>query len=159
MTGPALEAFLHRFGNIVLWLNGHRHLNDVQPRPDRNGRTNGFWEVSTAAMADWPCQSRLVEVVASGASEIAILCTMVDSGVPADPDRAEGRERLAALHRELASNNPFAGAGFGQGGTTARLGTLPSAFLPRSCSGNHPRTRAVGDLFIQPGPTPYIGVT
>jgi metallophosphoesterase (TIGR03767 family) len=134
VTGPALEAFLHRFGNVVLWLNGHRHLNDVQPRPDRHGRTNGFWEVSTAAMADWPCQSRLVEVVASGASEIAILCTMVDSDVPADPDRAEGRERLAALHRELASNNPFAGAGFGREGQRRDRNLalrLPAAFVFR----------------------------
>ena len=116
VTGRTLEALLHRFGNVVLWLNGHRHVNEVQPRRDRSGRTNGFWEVSTAAMADWPCQSRLVEVVASGASEIAILCTMVDSDVPADPDGAEGRGCLAALHRELASNNPFSGAGFGREG-------------------------------------------
>ena len=110
VTAGALESLLHRFGNVVLWLNGHRHRNEVQPRPDPNGRTGGFWEVSTAAIADWPCQSRLVELVSSGDGEIAILCTMLDAGVPADPGRAVGRERLAALHRELASNDPFAGA-------------------------------------------------
>ncbi len=109
ITAGALEAFLHRFGNVVLWLNGHRHRNDVQPRPDPSGRTGGFWEVSTAAIADWPCQSRLVELVRTSDKEISILCTMLDGGVPADPDRAEGSERLAALHRELASNDPFAG--------------------------------------------------
>ena len=64
-------------------------------------------------MADWPCQSRLVEMVASGNGEMAVLCTMLDSDVPADPDRGSGRQRLAALHRELASNDPFAGAGQG----------------------------------------------
>jgi hypothetical protein len=34
---------------------------------------------------------------------------MLDAGVPADPDRADGSERLAALHRELAANDPFYG--------------------------------------------------
>jgi metallophosphoesterase (TIGR03767 family) len=113
VTARELEALLHRFGNVVLWLNGHRHRNDVQPRRDGAGRTNGFWEVSTGAMADWPCQSRLVEMVATGNGEIAILCTMLDADVPADPDRGAGQERLAALHRELALNDPFAGAGRG----------------------------------------------
>ena len=108
VTAGAVEALLHRFGNVVLWLNGHRHRNDVQPRPDPNGRNGGFWEVSTAAIADWPCQSRLVELVRTSDKEISILCTMLDGGVPADPDRAEGSERLAALHRELAANDPFA---------------------------------------------------
>ena len=109
VTAAALEALLHRFGNVVLWLNGHRHRNDVQPRPDPSGHTGGFWEVSTASIADWPCQSRLVEMVGTSDKEISVLCTMLDSGVPADPDRAEGSERLAALHRELAANDPFFG--------------------------------------------------
>jgi metallophosphoesterase (TIGR03767 family) len=109
VTAGAVEALLHRFGNVVLWLNGHRHRNDVQPRPDLSGRTGGFWEVSTAAIADWPCQSRLVELVRTSDKEISVLCTMLDAGVPADPDRAGGSERLAALHRELAANDPFSG--------------------------------------------------
>jgi len=40
----------------------------------------------------------------------------VDAGVPADPGRATGTERLAALHRELASNDPYAGTAHGAGG-------------------------------------------
>lgn len=119
VTARALEAMLHRFGNIVLWLNGHRHLNDVQPRPDPTGRTGGFWEVSTASMADWPCQSRVVELVSNGDDEVSILCTMVDGSAPADPEGAEGLEHLASLHRELASNHPFAGAGGGTEGKPA----------------------------------------
>ncbi len=57
---------------------------------------------------------------------------MVDSDVPADPDGAEGRERLAALHRELASNNPFSGAGFGREGQRRDRNLalrLPAPFL------------------------------
>lgn len=114
--GAALERLVHRFANVVVWLNGHRHCNDVQPRPDPTGRTAGFWEVSTAAIADWPCQSRLVELVSNGAGELAILCTMLDAGVPPDPGQAQGHERLAALHRELAANDPFAGHSHGARG-------------------------------------------
>ena len=132
VTAGALEALLHRFGNVVLWLNGHRHRNDVQPRRDPSGRSGGFWEVSTAAIADWPCQSRLVELVSSGDGEISALCTMLDAGVPADPDRASGRERLAALHRELASNDPFAAdrrGAPGQPGDRNIALRLPAPFL------------------------------
>ncbi|HUC14485.1 MAG TPA: TIGR03767 family metallophosphoesterase, partial [Acidimicrobiales bacterium] len=132
VTAGAVEALLHRFGNVVLWLNGHRHRNDVQPRPDPSGRTGGFWEVSTAAIADWPCQSRLVELVRTSDKEISVLCTMLDAGVPADPDRAEGSERLAALHRELAANDPFAGGrhlAAGKPGDRNIALRLPAPFL------------------------------
>ena len=42
VTAGALEALLHRFGNVVLWLNGHRHRNDVQP-----GRTRAAAPVAS----------------------------------------------------------------------------------------------------------------
>lgn len=131
VTGGDLEALLHRFGNVVLWVNGHRHRNDVQPRPDPKGRTGGFWEVSTAAIADWPCQSRLVELVSRGDEELTILCTMLDAGVPADPEHAEGLERLAALHREIAANDPFTSRAYGEGRPADRniALRLPAPFL------------------------------
>ncbi|MGO8685345.1 MAG: TIGR03767 family metallophosphoesterase [Thermoleophilia bacterium] len=111
-TLAEIEALLHRFANVVLWMNGHRHLNDIQPRPDPAGLTAGFWEISTAAIADFPCQLRLVEVVAMGRETLAILTSMVDTAVPADPGEAAAADDvnyLAALHRELAANDPDAG--------------------------------------------------
>jgi metallophosphoesterase (TIGR03767 family) len=110
LSAATVEPLLHRFGNVVLWLNGHRHVNDVQPRPDPSGRTGGFWEVSTASIADWPCQSRLVELATDGSGGLVVLGTMLDSAAPADPGLGQGPERLASLHRELASNHPHAGA-------------------------------------------------
>jgi len=104
-----VEGLLHRFPNVVLWANGHRHANKIWPRPDIRGRTAGFWEVSTGGITDWPCQIRLLEVVAREGDTIEILSTMVDSDVPADPGQAEGLARLVALHRELAANDPFNG--------------------------------------------------
>jgi hypothetical protein len=36
---------------------------------------------------------------------------MLDADVPADPAEADGLARLAALHRQLAANDPFCGLG------------------------------------------------
>jgi metallophosphoesterase (TIGR03767 family) len=98
---------LLRFGNVVLWLNGHIHANRVRARPDDHGEGGGFWEVTTGSLVDWPCQGRIVEIVDPGDGLLAIGCTMVDH---------EGSE-LSALHRELAGNEPRAGFASGRAGT------------------------------------------
>ncbi len=106
-----IRALVHRFPNVVLWINGHRHVNEVVLRTPPGSSAGGFWEVSTAALADWPCQARLVELVVNGDGTLSILCTMLDHLADADPRRVEGTAQLAAIHRELAANVPGAGAG------------------------------------------------
>jgi metallophosphoesterase (TIGR03767 family) len=102
-----LLATLLRFGNVVLWLNGHIHANRVRARPDSSGQGGGFWEVTTASVVDWPCQGRIVELLDLGDGHMGIACTMVDH---------DGSE-LAALHRELAGNAPAAGFASARTGT------------------------------------------
>jgi metallophosphoesterase (TIGR03767 family) len=109
-------AELHRFPNVVLWLNGHTHLNAVRPRPHPANPARGFWEVTTCAVIDWPCQTRLVELVDHG-GYLSIVCTMVDHDTPAVPASLETGDQLASLHRELAANVPFRGAGSAGAGT------------------------------------------
>ncbi|MGH9305042.1 MAG: hypothetical protein ACRDZ5_11650, partial [Acidimicrobiales bacterium] len=103
-----VAALLSRFGNVVCWLNGHRHENEIVARAGSGG---GFWEISTASIADWPSEGRLVELVDNQDGTLSLLTTMVDHLGPPDPRDAEGLDRLASLHRELAANVP--GAGFG----------------------------------------------
>jgi metallophosphoesterase (TIGR03767 family) len=105
-----LLALLHRFGNVVLWLNGHTHTNAVRPRRDPGDPARGFWEVTTCAVVDWPCQTRLVELVDAG-GHLSIVCTMADHDSPLGPQSLESGDDLAALHRELAANVPLGGAG------------------------------------------------
>lgn len=93
-----LRALLLRFPNVVLWLNGHIHANRITPRRDAAGG-HGFWEVTTASMVDWPCQSRVVELFDAGHGRLGIACTMLDH------DGAG----LAGVHRELAANVPLNG--------------------------------------------------
>ncbi|MGH9291661.1 MAG: TIGR03767 family metallophosphoesterase [Acidimicrobiales bacterium] len=107
----AVAALLARFPNVVCWINGHRHLNEIVPRPSDAVAGTGYWEVSTASIADWPSQGRLVELVDNCDGTLSLLTAMIDHAGPADPRAAGGLDRLAALHRELAANVP--GAGFG----------------------------------------------
>jgi hypothetical protein len=107
MLGAGLVALLHRFPNVVLWLNGHTHTNTIRSRPDPADPARGFWEVTTCAVVDWPCQTRVVELVDHG-EYLSIVTTMVDHDTPAAPAvPPESTDDLAALHRELAANVPL----------------------------------------------------
>jgi metallophosphoesterase (TIGR03767 family) len=107
LLGAGLLALLHRFPNVVLWLNGHTHTNAIRPRPDPADPARGFWEVTTCAVVDWPCQTRVVELLDHG-EYLSIVTTMVDHDTPAGPSLAlETSDDLAALHRELAANVPW----------------------------------------------------
>jgi len=108
-TVDEVRALLHRFSNVVLWLNGHRHRNEVTFWPSPYRAESGIWEVSTGSMADWPCQARIVELVVGEEGALSVVSTMVDHLGPPDPEQARGLERLASLHRELAANAPGAG--------------------------------------------------
>jgi hypothetical protein len=76
----------------------------------------GFWEITTCAVIDWPCQTRVVELVDRG-GYLSVVCTMVDHDTPVAPTSFETSDGLAALHRELAANVPFRGAHSGAAGT------------------------------------------
>lgn len=128
-TAEEVLSLLHRFPNVVLWLTGHRHVNEVVARRAhanpvaRAGGSGGggvagagIWEISTVSVADWPSQGRYVELVDNRDGTLSILTSMVDHHAPLDPSLATGRQRLASLHRELAGNVPRAGFDAGLAG-------------------------------------------
>jgi metallophosphoesterase (TIGR03767 family) len=110
LLAPDVRDILHRFGNVVVWVNGHTHEHRVHARRDPYRRTAGFWEVSTGAVMDWPSQARLIELVDNGDGTLSIACTLVDHAGPPDPAAAEDPWRLASIHRELAANDPELGS-------------------------------------------------
>ena len=133
LVGAAdLLALLHRFPNVVLWLNGHTHTNAVRARRDPADPARGFWEVTTCAVVDWPCQTRVVELLDHG-EYLAIVTTMADHDTPVTPTSVETTDDLAALHRELAANVPWditAMAGF-PGDRNVELRVIPPFPLKR----------------------------
>ncbi len=92
--GEGLKNLLHRFPNVVAWVNGHEHNNAVRafPAPGNKDPARGFWEVNTAAHIDWPQQSRLIEIAwapgrGGAADTVFVYGTIVDHGALPDPDR------------------------------------------------------------------------
>jgi hypothetical protein len=69
-------------------------------------------------VVDWPCQTRLVEIIDRGAY-LSVVCTMVDHDSPPAPASLDTGDGLASLHRELAANVPFRGAASAAAGTPA----------------------------------------
>lgn len=96
-----VEHVIHRHGNVIAWLVGHRHINQIRPCLDPTGATPGFWEITSSSLIDWPNQARLVEVIRDSAGSLAIRTTMLDHPNTTWQDRGPGW--LSALHRELAA--------------------------------------------------------
>ncbi|MEV0732685.1 hypothetical protein [Polymorphospora sp. NPDC050346] len=124
---PAERAFADellrialRCRNVVLWLNGHHHTNRIVAHFRAGG--GGLYEVTTAAVTDWPSQARLIEVAVEADGTCCLTSTMVDHDSPAvagpDLDPASV-PALAALHRELAYNDGVRAGRWGAGGSVA----------------------------------------
>jgi len=106
--GPEVRDLLLRYPNVIVWVNGHTHRNEVLPhaRPAGSAVTGGFWELNTAAHIDWPQQSRVVEIVDNLDGTLSVFGTIVDHAGPASRDGSlSGPLALASLSRELAAND------------------------------------------------------
>ncbi|MCK9462831.1 MAG: hypothetical protein M0R80_24680 [Proteobacteria bacterium] len=85
---------MHAHPNVVVHIAGHVHANRITPRPAGAELPveNGYWEIETSGLVDWPQQMRFVEIVDNRDGTGAIYCTMVDYEVPEDlPIVAGGR--------------------------------------------------------------------
>jgi metallophosphoesterase (TIGR03767 family) len=101
--GDDLETVLLRYGNVVAWLVGHKHVHRIRPILGRDGRP-GIWEITTSSVIDWPCQVRAVEIVAGVDGSIGIRTEVLDhDSVVPSIDRLDAAG-LAAWHREIAFN-------------------------------------------------------
>ena len=105
VLGDEVVALLLAHPQVVAWVNGHTHRNQVWAHTRVDG-TGGFWEVNTASHVDWPQQSRLIEIVDNADGTLSIFMTMVDHAGPAAyGGRTDSAVRLAGLARELAAND------------------------------------------------------
>jgi hypothetical protein len=79
MATTWLRLFLaHR--NVIAHVAGHSHDNRIQPFTRAGG--GGFWEIKSPAIADWPPQHRLIEVLDNRDGTLSIFATMLDHDSP-----------------------------------------------------------------------------
>jgi uncharacterized repeat protein (TIGR01451 family) len=123
--GDPRESFvelLAQYPHVIAYVAGHTHDNKVLACGLASGCTGqgNWWEINTAATADWPVQHRLVEVMDNRDGSLSLFGTILDhaaaaaapgSGSAAAFDKAQ----LASIGRVLAYNDPQAGVGTGQG--------------------------------------------
>jgi hypothetical protein len=112
--GADATALLHQYPNVIAWVAGHSHVNDVTPYPDGVG--GGFWMIRTAAEADWPQQSRLVQIFDNHDGTLSIFGTVLDHASNATAPSAISNLsapdpfQLASIGRTLSYNDPQVGA-------------------------------------------------
>ncbi|MEY2431034.1 MAG: hypothetical protein QOC92_759 [Acidimicrobiaceae bacterium] len=107
LTFTELHAVLQRFPNVIAWVNGHTHVNRVNPVPDPTGYTGGFWEITTAAHVDYPEHARLVELVDNRDGTLSLFATIIEHAAPAAANPHDlSVLGMAAISRELSANDP-----------------------------------------------------
>ena len=106
VLGDAVKAELLKHPNVVAWVNGHTHKNEIVAHKATSG-TGGFWEVNTASHVDFPQQARLIELVDNHDGTLSIFGTMIDhAGPAAHGGNLANTVGLASLARELSANDP-----------------------------------------------------
>ncbi|WP_116115954.1 TIGR03767 family metallophosphoesterase [Austwickia chelonae] len=104
-AGMEVLELLHRFPNVLAWVNGHTHNNVITPRPHTDPR-RAFWEVNTASHVDFPQHARLLELVDNADGTLSLFTTLVESDAPYAGGYGSGAQRdLAALYREMSFND------------------------------------------------------
>lgn len=122
--GDDLRALFNAHSNVIAYVAGHTHENKILPCGSEDGCPAGgnWWEINTAAIADWPQQSRLIELMDNGDGTLSIFGTLTDQAAPlAVPDSGTaaagfGNDELASIARAVTANDPQLGEGTAEGG-------------------------------------------
>jgi metallophosphoesterase (TIGR03767 family) len=115
-----LVALLHEYPNAIAWVAGHSHDNVVNAFPSPSG-PGGFWSIRVAAEADWPQQSRLLEVFDNHDGTLSIFGTVLDhvgqavAPPPGTPASSMDFNDLTSAARTMSFNDLQSGAPIGEG--------------------------------------------
>ncbi|MBT2527161.1 TIGR03767 family metallophosphoesterase [Streptomyces sp. ISL-99] len=100
--GDKLVALLKRNRNVIAWINGHSHRNEILAH-------GTFWEISTASHVEFPQLARIIELTDNHDGTLSLFTTLIESAAPHSTDYTDlSQTGLAALYRELALNTPGA---------------------------------------------------
>ncbi|MFD5102453.1 TIGR03767 family metallophosphoesterase [Streptomyces albidochromogenes] len=100
--GDKLVALFKRHRNVIAWINGHSHRNEILAH-------GSFWEISTASHVEFPQLARVVELTDNHDGTLSLFTTLIESAAPHRTDFTDlSQTGLAALYRELSLNAPGA---------------------------------------------------
>jgi len=107
-TDAQLIATLHNYPNLMLLMAGHRHGSTVtpQPSPDPAHPENGFWEVETPSLREFPQQFRIWEILRNTDKTISIKTTDVDPAVQPGTPAGNSRDYAIGAARIFGSVAP-----------------------------------------------------
>lgn len=108
-----LIAELKTYPNLILWVSGHRHLNTVTAfkSDDLNHPENGFWEVETKSLREFPQQFRTFDIVRNSDNTISIFTTNIDPEVIPGSYADISRSYAIASNQIYGLIEPQAGTG------------------------------------------------
>jgi metallophosphoesterase (TIGR03768 family) len=90
--------------NLLMWMSGHRHLNVVKAFPHKTVPENGFWQVETSSLHDFPQQFRTVEIYLNSDYTVSIVTVNVDPAVSEGTPAATSR-KYAIAAQQITQNN------------------------------------------------------
>jgi hypothetical protein len=91
LTTEQWTAFVGTYDNILFSMVGHSHRHRVNAMKPAAG--HAYWEVMTAAIADYPHQFRVVEIFDQDNGWVMLRGTAVDIALDGDPVALEGKRR------------------------------------------------------------------
>jgi hypothetical protein len=99
-TGEDFMKLLLRYPNVILNANGHTHQNRIWARKDKKLKT-GYWEVNTSAIADYPTQSRTIEIADNRDGSLSIFAVVFNADITPNPRLISWKEHDHTHETEL----------------------------------------------------------
>lgn len=106
-----LVAKLQSSTNLLMWIAGHRHVNHIKAfKPPVIGGVpeNGFWQVESSSLRDFPQQFRTFEIFLNSDYTVSIEAVNVDIAIAEGTPAAKSRKCAIAtqqiIHTPLTAN-------------------------------------------------------
>lgn len=101
-----LIAEIQANGQVLCWLAGHRHVNTIKAFKAPSGAPpeNGFWQIETSSLHDFPQQFRTLQVYLNSDYSISIVTLNVDPAVR-EGTPAESARRMAIAAQQIIQND------------------------------------------------------
>ena len=98
-----IQEMLLKYGQVIAWFAGHEHRHHIR-WIGAEEEVRGFWQIETASHADWPQQSRTIEIVRDDAGDIYFGLSVIDHVGGSDYGDACTPIEMAALSRVVSAN-------------------------------------------------------